>query len=178
MWGFVEDYIEWIYHGETVIVNDEDEKEYDDETIESLSQYSAELDARMDPEFGNKQGGDVGSWDGNDEGGVNNDGGARVEDEYDLEDMIRALGPEILLKSPKDLENFERVKKVSKEAVYGVEKGCPTHWTLLRFVLELLFWRLNTAGQTIVLMIYYVSCHGCCHNQTQFPPTHTKRRRS
>ena len=22
--------------------------------------------------------------------------------------------------------------------MYGVEKGCPTHWTLLRFVLELL----------------------------------------
>ena len=28
--------------------------------------------------------------------------------------------------------------KASKETVYGVEKGCPTHWTLLRFVLELL----------------------------------------
>ena len=38
----------WIHLGETVIVNDEDEEEYDDETIESLSQYSAELDARMD----------------------------------------------------------------------------------------------------------------------------------
>ena len=52
--------------------------------------------------------------------------------------MIRVLGPEILLKSLKGLENFERVKKVSKKAVYGVEKGCPTHWTLLCFVLELL----------------------------------------
>ena len=47
----------WIHHGETVIVNDEDEEEYDDETLESLSQYSAELDARMGPEFGNEQGG-------------------------------------------------------------------------------------------------------------------------
>ena len=33
---------------------------------------------------------------------------------------------------------MERVTKASKETVYGVEKGCPTHWTLLRFVLELL----------------------------------------
>ena len=49
-----------------------------DETLESLSQYSAELDARMDPEFGNEQGGDAGGWDGNDKGGANNDGGARV----------------------------------------------------------------------------------------------------
>ena len=92
------------YLGETVIVNDEDEEEYDDETIESLFQYSAELDARMDPEFGNEQGGDAGGWDGNDEGGANNNGGARVGDEDDLEDMIRGLGPEILLNSPKGLE--------------------------------------------------------------------------
>ena len=94
-----------------IIVNDEDEEEYDDETIESLSQYSAELDARMDPKFGNEQGGDAGSWDGNNESGANNDGGARVGDEDDLEDMIRALRPEILLKSPKGLENLEREKK-------------------------------------------------------------------
>jgi hypothetical protein len=33
---------------------------------------------------------------------------------------------------------LERVTKASKEIVYGVKKGCPTHWTLLRFVLELL----------------------------------------
>ena len=57
----------------------------------------------MDSEFGNEQGGDAGGWDGNDEGGANNDGGARVEDEDDLEDMIRALRPEILLNSLKGL---------------------------------------------------------------------------
>ena len=127
MRGFVEDYTVWIHRGETVIVNDEDEEKYDDETLESLSQYLAELDARMDPEFGNKQGGGAGGWDGNDEGGANNNSGARVRDEDDLEDMIRALGSEILLKSPKGLENLERVTKASKEIVYGVEKGCPTH---------------------------------------------------
>ena len=55
-----------------------------------------------------------------------------------MEDMIRALGLEILLNSPKGLENLERVTKASKETMYGVEKGYPTHWTLLRFVLELL----------------------------------------
>ena len=95
----------------------------------------------MDPKFGNEQGGDTGGWDDNDEGGANNDGGARVEDEDDfddLEDMIRALELEILLKSPKGLENLERVTKASKKTVYGVEKGCLTHWTLLRFMLELL----------------------------------------
>ena len=52
--------------------------------------------------------------------------------------MIRALGPEILIKSPKGLENLERVKKASKETVYDIDKCCPTHWIVLRFVLELL----------------------------------------
>ena len=74
-----------------LLLTNEDEEEYDDETIEFLSQYSAELDARMDFEFGNEQGGDASGWDGNDEGGANNDGGAHVGDEDDLEDMIRAL---------------------------------------------------------------------------------------
>ena len=60
----------WIHHGKTVVVNDEDEEEYDDETLESLSQYSPELDARMDLEFGNEQGGDACGCDGNDEGGA------------------------------------------------------------------------------------------------------------
>jgi hypothetical protein len=109
---------------------------------------SKELDAQMDPKFGNEQGGDdAGGWDGNDEGcanidgGAHNDDGARVGDDDDddnLEDILWALGPKILQKSPKGLENLERVTKASKEIVYGVKKGCSTHWTLLRFVLELL----------------------------------------
>ena len=68
----------------------------------------------MDPEFGNEQGGDGHGWDGNDEGGANNDGGGRVRDEVDddyLGEMLQAIGPEILLKSAKGLENLERVKK-------------------------------------------------------------------
>jgi hypothetical protein len=61
-----------------------------------------------------EQGGDAGGWDGNDEGGANNVGGGRVGDEDDgdcLEKMVRAIGPEILLKNAKGLENLERVKK-------------------------------------------------------------------
>ena len=77
----------------------------------------------MDPEFGNKQDGDAGGQDSNDKGGANNDRGACVGDEDDLEEMIRVLRPEILLKSPKGLENLEMMIKASKETVYGVEKG-------------------------------------------------------
>ena len=117
MRGFVEDYTVWIHHGETVTVNDEDEEEYDDETLESLSQYSAELDARMDPEFSNEQDGDAGGWDGNNEGGANNDGGACVGDEDDfdnLEEMIRVLGPEILLKDSERSRKFGKGDKSIK----------------------------------------------------------------
>ena len=113
----------------TIIVNDEDEEEYDDETIESLSQYSAELDARIDFEFGNEQGSDAGGWDGNDKGGANNDGGARVGDEDDLEDMIRALGPEILLKSPKG-RKFEKGDK-------SIEGDCVWCWKGLSDTLDI-----------------------------------------
>ena len=108
MRGFVEDYIVWIHHGETVL-DDVDPEEDDVETLDYLDQYVAALGAQMANDY-LEQGGDAGGWDGNDEGGANNDGGACVEDEDDLKDMIRALGPEILLKSPKDLENLERVK--------------------------------------------------------------------
>ena len=37
MRGFVEGYTVWVHHGKTFIVNDEDEEEYDDEILESLS---------------------------------------------------------------------------------------------------------------------------------------------
>ena len=51
---------------------------------------------------------------------------------------LGAFGPEILEKSKRGLENLERVTKASKKTVYDAEKGCPTYFTLLRFVLELL----------------------------------------
>jgi hypothetical protein len=52
--------------------------------------------------------------------------------------MLRSIGLVIILKSKKGLENLERVKKTLKESLYGVDKGCPTHCTVVYFVLELL----------------------------------------
>ena len=84
----------------------------------------------MDPEFGNEQDGDVGGWDGNDEGGADNDVGARVGDEDDLEDIIWALGPEILPKSPKGLENLEKGDK-------SIEWDCVWCWKGLSDTLDI-----------------------------------------
>jgi hypothetical protein len=143
--GFVPDYTVWIHHGEVMVVDDNDDDQEDDPEAQHLSQFSDTFEAQMQHESANEQayGYDAGGVDNNDGdvGGVdNNDGGAREGDakNFDnLEEILRAIGPEIL-QQKKGLENLERVKTASKETVYGVEKGCPTHWTLLRFVLELL----------------------------------------
>jgi len=131
MRGFVPDYTVWIHHGETMVVDDGNiDQEEDAETLRYLHQYTNELDEEMGYVYGNEQGGHFGNEQGADDaGGVAADGGAREGDEDDgdyLEDMIRAIEPEILLQK-KGLDNLERVKTASKEIVYGVEKGCPTH---------------------------------------------------
>ena len=56
--------------------------------------------------------------------------------------MLQGTGPEIILKSAKGIENLERVKSI-EESLYAVEKGCLTHWMLLRFVLELLILKVK-----------------------------------
>jgi hypothetical protein len=134
--GFVPDYTVWTHHGEVMVVDDNDDHEEEDaEDLQYLSQCSTALEAQMQrQESANEQalGDDAGGVDNNDGdvGGVNNnDGGAHERDaeKFDnLEEMLRALGPEIL-QHRKGLENLESVKTTSKETVYGVEKGCPTH---------------------------------------------------
>jgi hypothetical protein len=44
----------------------------------------------------------------------------------------------MLIQGARVAENLERVKRASKANLYSVENGCPTHWTTLHFVLELL----------------------------------------
>jgi hypothetical protein len=98
MRGFVKEYTVCIHHGE-MVVDDVDPEEDDAKTLDYLDQYVAALGAQMANDYLD-QGCDAGGWDGNDEGGANNDGGACVGDEDDnddLEDMIQFIGPEILL---------------------------------------------------------------------------------
>jgi len=141
--GFVSDYTVWIHHGETKVVGDnDDDQEYEAKTLEYMSQFTNELDQQMDRYFDNEQGHDFDNEQGGDDsGGAGNDDEARegdVDDGDNFDEMFWAFGLEILLKSSKVLQNLDRVTKASKETVYGVEKGCLTHFTLLHFVLELL----------------------------------------
>ena len=45
---------------------------------------------------------------------------------------------EVLAASARGLPNFENVRKSAEENIYERSKGCPKHWTVLRFILELL----------------------------------------
>uniref|UniRef100_K3Y3E3 Transposase-associated domain-containing protein n=1 Tax=Setaria italica TaxID=4555 RepID=K3Y3E3_SETIT len=55
--------------------------------------------------------------------------------DVDMEDMLRHIEPEVLLRSAKGLENFETIKKTTNDRMY---EGCGKEWTVLRFVLHLL----------------------------------------
>ena len=138
--GFVLDYTVWIHHGETVVVDDSDDDLADEAKTQAyLSRFIDDLEQQMDRDYGNQQGGGFGNEQG--AGGASNDGEAcdgDADDDDNLDEMLGAFGPEILEKSKRGLENLERVTKASKKTVYDADKGCPTYFTLLRFVLELL----------------------------------------
>ena len=77
--------------------DDCDVLEDDAETLQYLSQYSDQLAQKMDHDLGNDQGGDIRNEQGGD---FCNDGRAREGDKDDgdnLDEMLRAVGPEILL---------------------------------------------------------------------------------
>jgi len=116
MRGFVPNYIVWIHHGETTVTDDGNFDLGDAVEAERYTyQYTTEPEEEMGYDYGNGQGGQyVGNQEGaNDAGDVGTDGGAHEGDEDDfdnLEDIIRAIGLEILLQN-KGVENVERVKK-------------------------------------------------------------------
>ena len=134
-----------------MVVDDSDDDLADEaETQAYLSRFTDDLEQQMDRDYGNQQGGGFGNQQGggfgneqggDDASGASNDGEAREGDADDgdnLDEMLGAFEPEILEKSKRGLENLERVTKTSKKTVYDAEKGCPTYFALVRFVLELL----------------------------------------
>ena len=44
----------------------------------------------------------------------------------------------VLVANARGLPNFDTVRKSAEENIYERSKGCPKHWTGLRFILELL----------------------------------------
>ena len=84
---------------------------------------------------------DGGYSDGVDWGGIyigSDDDSDELDDGDFLSQLLRHTKAELLVGSAKGIENFETVKKSAEENIYERSKGCPKHWTVLRFVLELL----------------------------------------
>jgi hypothetical protein len=80
------------------------------------------------------------------EGSSNDDGGQGSDDVNDIgvddcgddDDDYDSSEADELVGSAKRLEKFETVKKAAKENVCPHSKGCPKHWIVLRFILEML----------------------------------------
>jgi len=79
--------------------------------------------------------GDVG---GGDDIADNDSGGDEFDGSNFLGQLLRHTKAELLIGSTKGVENFEAVNKSAEKNVYKRSKGCLKHWTVLRFIFELL----------------------------------------
>jgi hypothetical protein len=131
--GFVENYMIWTYHGKKAPPLTEN-------TLDDMIEH-IEFDRLFDTydEFCADVGDDDG--DGVGEGpidGGSDDGSVEELDDVDfLSQLLRHTKAELLVGIAKGLANFEMVK-IFEENIYERSKGCPKHWTVLRFILELL----------------------------------------
>jgi hypothetical protein len=64
--------------------------------------------------------------------------GDELDDGDFLSQLLRHTKAEVLVASARRLANFEMVRKSAEENIYERSKGCPKHWTVLHFILELL----------------------------------------
>ena len=55
-----------------------------------------------------------------------------------LGQLLRHTKAKVLVACARGLANSEMMKKSAEELIYDRSKGCPKHWTVLRFILELL----------------------------------------
>jgi hypothetical protein len=77
------------------------------------------------------------------------------ECDVDMKEMLCHIEPEVLLGSAKGLENFETLKKATKDRMYA---GCRKEWTVLRLMLHLLIlkakfrWSDNSFNELLTLL--------------------------
>ncbi len=81
--------------------------------------------------------------------GVDNEG-----IDFDLEDMLRHVEPEVLTSTRRGLDNWEALEKAAKELLYDEAKGCDKDYSVLHSVLELLRLKARHGyGRTLASMI-------------------------
>ena len=134
--GFVKDYLIWKKHGEMDApppANNPPDEMILDEKFDRM------FDAYIDDDGGDDDG--VGGFYGDDVDDGPIDGERRDEEIDDgdfLSQLLQNTEVEVLVANARGLANFETVRKSEEENIYERSNGCPKHWTVLRFVLELL----------------------------------------
>ncbi|WVZ62720.1 hypothetical protein U9M48_012431 [Paspalum notatum var. saurae] len=128
--GFVKDYSVWIYHGEQG-PSDADVDDNND------TFFDADLDM-LNSDGDDDQDNGGGTYRSVPSESIEDLGLDGDSDADDLEEMLKHFKADILYASPKGAENLKAVKDAARKNVYEKSKGSPPHWTLLRFVLELL----------------------------------------
>nr|ABG66034.1 transposon protein, putative, CACTA, En/Spm sub-class [Oryza sativa Japonica Group] len=114
--GFMDDYKIWTLHGEVTDRNEE----ADDFCFDAAENFIIEdMSQGTIPECGGF---------GIDDAGI----------DFDLEDMLQHVEPEVLTSTRRGFNNWEELEKAAKELLYDESKGCDKDYTVLCFVLELL----------------------------------------
>ncbi|XP_072147941.1 uncharacterized protein [Setaria viridis] len=140
---FIEDYMIWTSHGEKAPPQDPLDEIMEHVEFERMLDVYDSFDEGVSDDDGGGSDGDDGVDEGGNGGGDANDGydssGDNELDDSDfLSQLLHHTKAELLVGSAKGLANFEMVKKSVEENVYERSKGCPKHWTVLHFILELL----------------------------------------
>ncbi|WVZ96415.1 hypothetical protein U9M48_042053 [Paspalum notatum var. saurae] len=133
--GFVKHYHTWIYHGEEKIMYEfiSDDEDMDAEIfLAARANYVDAVDNNESVEH------NEGVYESIPAGCSSDLGDDCDQDEDDLEEMLKHFEADVIHRHAKGLEHFEAVKDATKQSVYDKSKGCPAHWSQLRFVIELL----------------------------------------
>ena len=122
--GFMEKYTTWSKHGKS----NDDTNACHAVDVEVFSAGTTSHTSRFDVDEATTRA-DTGA----------SDFGADVDDDFDVEEMLRHVKPQVLLTgATKGLDNFETLQKASKDLLYEESKGCAKQFTVLRTVLELM----------------------------------------
>jgi len=100
------------------------------------------------------------------------------EEEKDfLEDLLRHVEQELLLKVAKGLNNLEMVQKATKERLYEEEKGCVKRLLLLHFVQDILILKAKYGWSDMSFIDLLTLLADVLPKPNFVPsPTHIKRR--
>uniref|UniRef100_K3Y1W2 Transposase-associated domain-containing protein n=1 Tax=Setaria italica TaxID=4555 RepID=K3Y1W2_SETIT len=159
---FVEDYMICTYHGEKAPSQDPLEEIMEDVEFDRMFDAYDSFDEGGGDDGGGGSDGDDGVDEGDNGGGdeiddYDSSGNDEIDDNDFLSQLLHQTKAELLVGSAKGLANFDTVKKSAEENMYERSKGCPKHWTVFRFILELLILKAKHGWSAANLILKLVS---------------------